>query len=71
MRVRCCCVIAMKKAHQAARRLQAGTVWINTYGMFDVAVPFGGRKQSGFGKEHGVEAIESYTEKKSVVLGSG
>ena len=34
-------------------------------------LPFGGAKQSGFGKEHGIEAIESYTEKKSVVLGSG
>jgi acyl-CoA reductase-like NAD-dependent aldehyde dehydrogenase len=49
-----------------ADRLDAGTVWINTYGMFDVAVPFGGRKQSGFGKELGEEALEPYLHSKSV-----
>ena len=41
-------------------------MWINTYGMFDVAVPFGGRKQSGFGKELGEEALEPYLHSKSV-----
>ena len=54
------------KALRAGRRLEAGTVWINTYGMFDVAVPFGGRKHSGFGRELGAEALEPYLQSKSV-----
>jgi phenylacetaldehyde dehydrogenase len=54
------------KALRVADRLDTGTVWINTYGMFDVAVPFGGRKHSGFGKELGEEALEPYLQSKSV-----
>jgi acyl-CoA reductase-like NAD-dependent aldehyde dehydrogenase len=53
-------------AMRVADRLDAGTVWINTYGMFDVAVPFGGRKHSGFGKELGEEALEPYLHSKSI-----
>ncbi len=56
------------KALRVADHLQAGTVWINTYGMFDVAVPFGGRKHSGFGRELGEEALEPYLQSKSVWL---
>jgi acyl-CoA reductase-like NAD-dependent aldehyde dehydrogenase len=56
------------KALRLAERLEVGTVWINTYGMFDVAVPFGGRKQSGFGRELGEEALEPYLQSKSVWL---
>ncbi|MCU1489416.1 MAG: Betaine-aldehyde dehydrogenase [Acidimicrobiaceae bacterium] len=56
------------KALRLAERLEAGTVWINTYGMFDVAVPFGGRKESGFGKELGAEALEPYLQSKSIWL---
>ncbi len=56
----------VSKALRLADRLDAGTVWINTYGMFDVAVPFGGRKHSGFGKELGEEALEPYLHSKSV-----
>jgi len=56
----------VNKAMRVADRLDAGTVWINTYGMFDVAVPFGGRKHSGFGKELGEEALEPYLHSKSV-----
>jgi len=56
----------IKKAHQVSRRLKAGTVWINTYGVMDAALPFGGYKQSGFGRELGMHAIEHYTELKSV-----
>ena len=56
----------VSKALRVADRLDAGTVWINTYGMFDVAVPFGGRKHSGFGKELGEEALEPYLHSKSV-----
>src|SRR5205823_2351156 len=58
----------IKKAHTLSRRLKAGTVWINTYGVMDAALPFGGYKQSGFGRELGAEAIEHYTEVKSVWL---
>jgi acyl-CoA reductase-like NAD-dependent aldehyde dehydrogenase len=54
------------KALRLAEQLEVGTVWINTYGMFDVAVPFGGRKQSGFGRELGEEALEPYLQSKSI-----
>jgi acyl-CoA reductase-like NAD-dependent aldehyde dehydrogenase len=56
------------KALRVAEHLEAGTVWINTYGMFDVAVPFGGRKHSGFGRELGEEALDPYLQSKSVWL---
>lgn len=56
----------IKKAHRVARGLKAGTVWINTYNIYDVASPFGGYKQSGFGRELGVHALEHYTQVKSV-----
>ncbi len=57
------------KAHQVARQLQAGTVWINQYNWYDTAAPFGGYKQSGFGRELGREALEAYTEVKTVYVG--
>jgi Aldehyde dehydrogenase family/Carbohydrate-selective porin, OprB family len=50
------------KAHRMARAMRAGTVWINCYNIFDAALPFGGYKQSGWGREMGKEAIELYTE---------
>jgi len=56
----------IKKAHYVARRLQAGTVWINTYNVYDTAAPFGGYKQSGFGREMSMHALEHYTQVKSV-----
>jgi aldehyde dehydrogenase (NAD+) len=56
----------IRKAHGMARRLKAGTVWINTYNLYDSALPFGGFKQSGFGRELGREALDYYTEVKSV-----
>ena len=56
----------IRKAHAVARRLKAGTVWVNAYNLYDVALPFGGYKQSGFGRELGMHAIEHYTELKSV-----
>jgi aldehyde dehydrogenase (NAD+) len=56
----------VKKAHYVARKLKAGTVWINTYNVYDTAAPFGGYKQSGFGREMSVHAIEHYTQMKSV-----
>jgi len=54
------------KAHRAARRLQAGTVWINTYNNYDPAAAFGGYKMSGYGRELSMHALEHYTELKSV-----
>ena len=56
----------VKKAHYVARKLQAGTVWINTYNVYDTAAPFGGYKASGFGREMGAHALEHYTQVKSV-----
>jgi aldehyde dehydrogenase (NAD+) len=61
----------VKKAHTVSRRLKAGTVWINTYGLMDAALPFGGYKSSGFGRELGMRALESYTESKTVWLNLG
>jgi aldehyde dehydrogenase (NAD+) len=56
----------IRKAHYVARKLQAGTVWINTYNVYDTAAPFGGYKQSGFGREMSAHALEHYTQVKSV-----
>lgn len=56
----------VKKAHLVSRQLRAGTVWVNTYGLMDAALPFGGYKSSGFGRELGMNAIEHYTEVKTV-----
>ncbi len=61
----------IKKAHLAARALKAGTVWVNTYNLYDPAASFGGFKQSGFGRELGSAAIESYTELKTVWIDLG
>ena len=54
------------RAHRVAAKLQAGTVWVNTYGETDASVSFGGYKQSGLGRELGPQAIEAYTQSKSV-----
>ena len=54
------------RAHRLAREIKAGVVWVNTYNGFDSAAPFGGVKQSGFGREMGAHALESYTQVKSV-----
>lgn len=59
------------KAHRAAHALQAGTVWVNTYHNLDVASPFGGYKQSGYGRELGRYALELYTQVKSVWVNLG
>lgn len=56
----------VKNAHYIASRLKAGTVWVNCYNVTDPASPFGGYKQSGFGREMGSYALENYTEVKSV-----
>ena len=56
----------VRLAHRMAGELRAGTVWINTYNSFDSGSPFGGYKQSGFGRDLGAQAIEQYTNVKSV-----
>ena len=56
----------VNKAHTVAAELRAGTIWINCYNIFDAALPFGGYKQSGWGREMGHEALENYTEVKAV-----
>jgi acyl-CoA reductase-like NAD-dependent aldehyde dehydrogenase len=56
----------VKKAHRFARAIKAGTVWVNTYNMFDSASPYGGYKMSGFGREQGMQAFEFYTQTKTV-----
>src|ERR1700742_2548460 len=56
----------ISKAHALAKKLRAGTVWINCYNVFDASLPFGGYKQSGWGREMGHEALEAYTEVKAV-----
>jgi phenylacetaldehyde dehydrogenase len=56
----------IQKAHRLASQLRAGTVWINCYNIFDAALPFGGYKQSGWGREMGHEVLEQYTDVKAV-----
>jgi aldehyde dehydrogenase (NAD+)/phenylacetaldehyde dehydrogenase len=54
------------KAHRVARHLKAGTVWVNMYNHYDPAMPFGGTKGSGFGRDLGAESLRDYTQTKSV-----
>ncbi|MZH02185.1 MAG: aldehyde dehydrogenase family protein [Nitrospinae bacterium] len=58
----------INKAHKVAKGLKAGTVWVNCHNIFDAAAPFGGYKQSGFGREMGIHALENYTQVKNVIL---
>jgi aldehyde dehydrogenase (NAD+) len=55
-------------AHRIARQLRAGSVWVNTYHALDPAVPFGGYKMSGYGREGGAEHLESYLNTKAIWL---
>jgi aldehyde dehydrogenase (NAD+) len=54
------------RAHRVAARLQAGSVWVNAYRIVSPAVPFGGYKHSGIGRENGIDAVKDFTETKSV-----
>ncbi|HEV2631178.1 MAG TPA: aldehyde dehydrogenase family protein [Pseudolabrys sp.] len=54
------------RVHRFATRVKAGTVWINTYGYTDIRLPWGGARDSGYGREHGDAAIENFTEPKAV-----
>jgi aldehyde dehydrogenase (NAD+) len=57
------------KALRVARAIRAGTVWVNTYNVYDSAAPFGGFKQSGYGRDLGREALDGYTDSKTVWVG--
>jgi phenylacetaldehyde dehydrogenase len=59
----------VSKAHALAARLKAGTVWINCYNIFDAALPFGGYKQSGWGREMGEAVLDNYLSTKAVTIG--
>jgi aldehyde dehydrogenase (NAD+) len=59
----------VSKAHRLARAVKAGTVWVNTYNIYDPVAPFGGYKQSGFGRDLGKIALDGYTESKTVWIG--
>ncbi len=56
----------VKKAHAVAKRLKAGTVWVNMYNFYDPGMPFGGYKASGFGRDLGADCLNDYTQTKSV-----
>ncbi len=58
----------LSKAHRVAAELRAGTVWVNCYNIFDASLPFGGYKQSGWGREMGRESLDLYTETKAVCV---
>ncbi|OLP53091.1 betaine-aldehyde dehydrogenase [Rhizobium rhizosphaerae] len=61
----------MTRAHRMVDRLEAGTLWINSYNLCPVEIPFGGSKQSGFGRENALAALEHYSELKTVYVGMG
>jgi hypothetical protein len=56
----------INRVHRFARRLKAGTVWVDTFGPTDIRLPWGGSRDSGFGRESGEAAIENFTEPKAV-----
>ncbi|QPJ62630.1 MAG: aldehyde dehydrogenase family protein [Candidatus Nitronauta litoralis] len=58
----------INKAHKVAARLKAGTVWVNCHNIFDANAPFGGYKQSGYGREMSLHAVENYTQVKNVIV---
>ena len=58
----------VSKAHALAAKLKAGSVWVNCYNVFDASLPFGGYKQSGWGREMGEAVLENYTETKAVTI---
>jgi betaine-aldehyde dehydrogenase len=61
----------LSRAHRVVDQIQAGTLWINTYNLCPVEIPFGGSKQSGFGRENSVAALDHYSELKTVYVGMG
>ena len=58
----------LARGHRVVHALQAGTCWINNYNITPIEMPFGAYKQSGMGRENGWEALESYTQTKSIYV---
>ena len=58
----------VSRAHRMARAIRGGRIWVNTFGETDSVMPFGGFKQSGLGREFGIDSIMTYTETKSVMF---
>ena len=58
----------LSTAHKLASRIRSGTVWVNCHNVFDASLPFGGYKESGWGREMGEEALRNYTETKAVTM---
>lgn len=61
----------LARAHRVAATLQAGTIWVNTYNITPIEMPFGGYKQSGVGRENSMAAIDHYTQRKAVYVETG
>jgi gamma-glutamyl-gamma-aminobutyraldehyde dehydrogenase/4-guanidinobutyraldehyde dehydrogenase/NAD-dependent aldehyde dehydrogenase len=61
----------ISRAHKVAREVRAGTVWINTFDVADIIVPFGGFKSSGFGRDRSLHALDSYTALKTTWINLG
>lgn len=61
----------LARAHRVVDQLEAGTLWINTYNLCPVEIPFGGLKQSGFGRENSAAALDHYSELKTVYVATG
>jgi acyl-CoA reductase-like NAD-dependent aldehyde dehydrogenase len=62
---------SVRRAHRMVGRLRAGTVWVNNYRVLAHGLPFGGFKQSGLGREQGIDALHAYSEVKSVWIDTG
>lgn len=58
----------MGRVQRMVERLDAGTIWVNTWGILDAVIPFGGFKQSGYGRENGPESLNEYTQTKSILM---
>src|SRR5690606_31970022 len=61
----------LSRAHRLSRQLRSGIVWVNTYDAGDMTVPFGGVKQTGFGRDRSIHAFEKYTQLKTVWIQTG
>ena len=59
----------VQRAHRVIHQLKAGICWINSYGLSPVEMPVGGYKQSGIGRENGLETLNQYTQTKSIYMG--
>jgi aldehyde dehydrogenase (NAD+) len=58
----------LQRAHRVASQIEAGTVWINTYRYIRWAIPYGGFKMSGYGRENGIEAVDAYLQTRATIV---